>query len=145
MKAVGTADLKSNVFGRRFVRCNETNLGYRMGVRIPSSSSKTRLAAKRYQLRMRCPCNISLMFMHESPSYNITPQLYTVTIGIVGHSSARGQCCHQTCTDQLASLMTSYLYARLSSIFMAMHAIWLQCKKKWYCRHNPNTGRARED
>jgi len=27
------------------------------------------------------------MFMHESPSYNITPQLCAVTIGIVGNSS----------------------------------------------------------
>jgi len=94
MKTAGTADPKSNIFKRRFVRRNEMNLGNRMAVRSPSSSSssssKTRREAKRRQLCTRCPCNISLMFMHESPSYNITPQLYAVTIGIVGNSSGAG-------------------------------------------------------
>jgi len=32
MKAAGTADPKSNVFRRIFVRCNETNLGESHGV-----------------------------------------------------------------------------------------------------------------
>ena len=87
--------LKRIVSGAGSSDVTKGNLGNRMWVTTAcssssSSSSKTTPETKRYQHCMRCPCNISLMFMHESPSYNITPQLYAVTIGIVGHSRGAG-------------------------------------------------------
>jgi hypothetical protein len=70
------------------------------------------------------------MFIHEAFSYNETPQLYSVLTGIVCCKGTEVECCDQACTNQLASLITSYLNARLSLIFMSIRGIRCKVKQK---------------
>jgi hypothetical protein len=72
-------DPEENVSPYRFVDCDprkhELNCN-QCGVRI--------------QLHMRCPCTITVMFIHKASSYNATPQLYTVTTAIICCKRERG-------------------------------------------------------
>jgi len=59
------------------------------------------------------------MFMHESPSYNITSQLYDVTIGIVGHSSGARSMLPPGAHRSI-SMANNFLY--INTIIINVHA-----------------------
>lgn len=66
---------------------------------------------------------IPLMDMHEASSYSHHHNYAPWQLALFATKARGGQWCEQACPNQLASLITSYLYARLPSIFMSIHEI----------------------